>query len=89
MIKDNDLLNSMYKRASQLVHSNNILLTDPKFKDIIKMNLCYCIENLAVYLLTKCFYDLFMDKNYFDSNVFLKICEYSMKNYNIEIWGIR
>jgi len=89
VIEKNDLFKNMYYTSSLLVHSNNIMLTDYRVKDIIKKMLCFYIEKIGISLLTKCFYDMFMEKNYFDSNLFLKLAEYSMKKYNIEIWGIR
>lgn len=89
VIEKNDLFKNMYDTSSLLVHSNSILLTDYRVKDIIRKMLCFYIERIGISLLTKCFYDIFMENNYFDSNLFLKIVEYSMKKYNIEIWGIR
>jgi hypothetical protein len=79
----------MYEKSSFLVHSNNILLTDHRYGNNIKTQVCHYIENIGISLLTKCFYDLFMEKNFGDANLFLKICEYSMDTYKIKIWGIR
>jgi hypothetical protein len=89
IIENNKHFKDMYEKSSFLVHSNNILLTDRRHENILKMQVCYYIENIGISLLTKCFYDLFMEKNYGDANLFLKICEYAMNKYEIKIWGIR
>jgi hypothetical protein len=89
IIGNNMQLKDMYEKSSFLVHSNNVLLTDHRHEDVIKMQVCYYIEKIGISLLTKCFYDLFMEKNFGDANLFLKICENAMNVYKIKIWGIR
>jgi hypothetical protein len=85
VIENNDYIKNIYEESSNLIHSTSSILIDHHFIPLLENNLKFYIEYLGIPIITRCFYDVFCDKYYADANLFLKLYEFCMIEYNIEI----